>query len=110
MTGDELTPETARELCTVRTDPAPANTICFNGAGTELLRLSPSGIRANPDLPVDDIARQVFALLEPIIVQAYRAQVDERDAELARLRARLAEVTAQLEQCKAQQEKPNGRD
>ncbi len=37
----------------------------------ELVRFSQSGIWVNPDIPIDEVAQQVFALLEPMIVQSY---------------------------------------
>lgn len=42
-----------------------------NPNNMELMRFSKHGIWVNPDIPVDEVAQRVFAVLEPLIRQAY---------------------------------------
>jgi hypothetical protein len=52
---------------------ADQHTFVYHGhRSVELLRVSESGIWANPDIPVDEVAQRVFEILEPMIRQAYR--------------------------------------
>lgn len=37
----------------------------------ELMRISKDGIWVNPDIPIDEVAQRVFAVLEPMIIKAY---------------------------------------
>jgi hypothetical protein len=46
----------------------------------ELMRFSKDGIWVNPDIPVDEVALRVFAVLEPLIRQAYAVAAAEADA------------------------------
>lgn len=58
---------------TLRLSHAPVNeiTVQADNPSVELVRFSQSGIWVNPDIPIDEVAQQVFALLEPMIVQSY---------------------------------------
>lgn len=60
----------------------PSGAIHFiMGDSTEVLRMSRSGITANPEVPVDQIAQKVLDLLhENIKVLVQRAVEDEREA------------------------------
>ncbi len=50
----------------------------------ELMRFSKHGIWVNPDIPVDEVAQRVFAVLEPLIRQAYaNAAVAAAEKEVA---------------------------
>jgi len=46
-------------------------TIHDGNPNMELMRFSKHGIWVNPDIPVDEVAQRVFAVLEPLIRQAY---------------------------------------
>jgi hypothetical protein len=48
------------------------NTISFFALPfREVMRISPNGIWVDSSLPVDEVARRVFELLEPMIVKSY---------------------------------------
>jgi hypothetical protein len=52
-----------------------------NGAYVEIMRMSPEGIWANPDVPVDGIAKQVLEALDSNIkLMVQRAVENEREA------------------------------
>ena len=56
---------------TARKEAVTMLTIHDGNPNMELMRLSKHGIWVNPDIPVDEVAQRVFAVLEPLIKQAY---------------------------------------
>lgn len=56
-----------------------------NLQGTEVLRLSRDGIWANPDIPVDDIAKLVLAAIDANIKVMIQKVVEEERQECAKV-------------------------
>ena len=69
----------------------PENTVTFHfdNGNTEILRLSKDGIWANPDVPVDEIARKVFDALEPMITTSYSSELYKKDIQLQTMKNQL---------------------
>lgn len=67
----------------------PEHSITFISANQPILKLSKDGIWANPDVPVDEIARKVFDTLEPMIITSYSSELYKKDVQLQTMKNQL---------------------
>jgi hypothetical protein len=51
-------------------DESPA--FSFQRLESEILRISKEGIWVNPDIPLDEAAKALFEILEPMIIASYK--------------------------------------